>query len=332
MTTTALPTHVRASNVGAMLGCDPRMSPLALFHDMRGSLPEREDEEILQEGREFEDAIGRIAAKKFKMAVLETGGLKLVHGSLSGHPDRQFSRDGEQGVLEIKNALRIGEGGFGDPGSDQVPRHYWLQCQTYVHLWRLTAGVERASSSWGAAPYALLAANLRSGTELFQIQHDPEVCAKIEEEAARFLHRVHENDPPQPRDEEDMRRRWLVDEKKIIVGNEEIFVALEQIKALSQQVREAEKAISGLKTMVLGFAQDAACIIDDKGVVRADLNANRVFDEELFKQMAPDVVTQCMKLDKTAAKKLAASVYDKCMRRPESVHEQVRVIRVKELT
>jgi hypothetical protein len=323
-------TTISASRVGAMLGVDPRKSPLALFHELRGDLPEQEDVEILREGREFEDAIGRVCSWKFGVKVIDTGGINLEHGPLSGHPDRFFVQDNTIGVLEIKNALRTNDGTWGDTGTDLVPKHYWLQAQVYAHLYAECFG-GREGVDMTTADYVLLAANmLHGGTRLYTIRRDAEVMAMIEKEAEDFLRRLRDNDPPTPRDEEDMRRRWLVDGEKQVVATSEVIAQCRTLAQLNKQIREAEKAASDLKTLILGYAQDAAKLVDESGNVVATMGADRKFDADAFAAENPDLAAQFRtKLDTAALSKQARAVYERYMRKPATAQEQKRTIRIK---
>lgn len=325
-----LPTTIRASQVGAMLGVSRRMSPLALFHKLRGDLPEVEDNELLKEGRYFEDAIARIAAEKYGFRVDFTKE-RLTAGPLTGEPDRFWSHEGFVGVLEIKNTMfaDVGESGWGDPGTDVVPQDYWLQCQVYGHLFKEC----RNDTDWpgdDTSEIVKLAARLYSGTHLFEIRIDPDVVRRIISEAREFLARLHENNPPSPRDEADMRMRWLVQKGKPVEATAEIAAHIKNLGELSAQIRSAQKAASDIKTLLLGFAQDADSIVDAQGNTLATLGANRMFDEAAFVAENPELAAMCMQLSKDLVKKNAGQkVYERYMRTPQSALEQTRTIRIK---
>ncbi len=322
---------IRASQVGAMLGVSRRLSPLALFHQLRGDLPAVEDNELLKEGRYFEDAIARIAAEKYELEVCFTRE-RMTVGPLTGEPDRFWSRDGFVGILEIKNTMfaDVGESGWGDPGTDVVPQDYWLQCQTYGWLFQQC----RKPDDWrgcDTSETVKLAARLYGGTKLYEIRVDRDVVGKILAEASDFLARVAENNPPSPRDEADMRMRWLVQKGKRVPATKEMIAHARNLAALNEQIREAEKAASDIKTMLLGFAQDADEVFDpDTGETIATLGSNRMFDEVAFIAENPKLAPLCMRLSKEAVKKNAGQkVYDKYMRQPQSALEQTRTIRIK---
>lgn len=323
---------ISASRVGPMLGASKFGTPLSLYLQLRGEMPEMEDNELLKEGRYFEDAIARIAAEKYGFQVDLEAPKELLDGPLSGHPDRWFIQDGHYGVLEIKNTMfgHVGEGGWGDPGTDQVPQTYWLQAQVYCHL----AIANAAQFGYPMANYCLLAARLRSGVELYKVHYDAKVIERIKEEAVAFLARVRDGIPPDPIDEQDQRNRWLVEEGKAAQCDVGFLAHLRALQALKADKKSIEQKISDLQTIILGFARDAERIdyVDADGAARtvATLGANRKFDEAACLRDHPDLLKHYAKLDTTKLGKEQKALYERYMRRPENAVEQTRTIRIRE--
>lgn len=320
--------RVRASRVGAMLGVDPRCTRLALYHEMRGDLPPIEDNEVLKEGRYFEDAIAKLAAEKFNLTVepADDGSGPCHWGDrhISGHPDRFFRVGPLCGILEIKNTL-LGGGGqvWGDGESDIVPDHYFYQVMAYQGL--LHANVPAGM----AADHAILAARLTGGTRKFVIKWDAEIYAKIQYEAAAFVDRVITGNAPDPESEEDHRQKWLVTAKKRVDASEE-FIAWAQKQAANKRViKVLEQEVSDLNKLMLGYAQDAEEVAKD-GIVIASLSTNRRFNEQRFLVEQPQLAAQFQCLDTGRLGKEAKSVYDSYMERPTDPMKQTRVIRIKE--
>lgn len=315
-----------------MLGMDARCSPLTLFHRLRGTFPETEDNELLREGREFEDAIARIAAWKFSLEVDGDNSLELRCGVLSGHPDRFFCENRHYGVLEIKNTLfgEIGKDGWGAPGTDEVPRSYWMQAQVYAHLAKKNPQI----FDYPVADYAYIAARLRHGVELYRIPYDPEVVAKIEHEAVRFLDRVANDDPPEPLDEQDARMRWLVSEEKEAVCGDDVLQVARSLALLKKQKKEVEAAIEEQQMLLLAYAKDASTIVheDPATGVRtaiATLSASRKFNEHAFLADHPEMLARYSKLDVSRLAKEQRKLHAQYMQKPDNVLDQTRVIRLK---
>lgn len=328
---------ISASQIGAVLGVDPRRSPLALYHQLKGEVEPLADNELLMEGREFEDAIARIACKKYGLTILSEGA-KLSYDSINitGTTDRIVMLDDGNGdlrrcVLEIKNTRHgsIGDGQWGDAGSDQVPLHYWFQVQIYT--WLLRQGYADSVS------YGLLAAHLNNGTVLYKIPLDLAVIEKVRDAVNEFITRLESDNPPDPRDEDDMRKRWLVREEAVAEGGAEQLSWVNQLRDLGAKRREIEAAESQLKTLLLGFAQDRSKIAvkhpqTGELVVIATLGADRQFDADRFLADNPLLASQYMRLDTTRLGKEQRKVYEQYMRRPDHAAEQKRTIRLKEVT
>ena len=206
---TALPTTIRCSELSTVLGLNPRKSRLTLFHEMRGEIPGLEDNEVLMEGRFFEDAIAQVARSKFKLVLVNPAVSQITDRFISGHPDRMFYEADTMGVVEIKNTLfgAAGSGEWGTPGTDEVPRAYWCQTQGYIGLLNSTL----PSPAYKHAQHAYLPARLYAATELYKIPRDSQVYEEMQRAAKEFLDRVHDDNPPDPRDEEDTRKRWMAD-------------------------------------------------------------------------------------------------------------------------
>lgn len=323
-----------------MIGCDPRLSPLGLYLQMRGEMPPIEDSEVLEEGREFEDAIARIAARKYSLAIDPASNQRrLVHGPLSCHLDRLCLRQGCVGPLEVKHAVRSRSPEWGDPGTDQVPMQYWMQVQVQGHLWRRCRRQDEYPGL-ASAEEGLLAANLLSGTSIYRIHLDEDVIERIEQQALEFLARLREGNPPDPRDEADMRMRWLVRRGKTVEATEEQLAwarSLAEVSAYRRQVvEECEAEESRLKALLLGFAQDAEQIVKrtpaGKVVTIVRLGADRRFDAAAFEAAHPEIAARFRKLDTTALGKQERGTYEAFLRPPETVAEQRRTVRVADLS
>lgn len=329
----ASPLMIRASAVGAVLGLSKFQSPLTLYHRMRGEIPEQEDNELLKEGRYFEDAIGRIAADKYGFEIQLDAPLSMTDGDiLSGHPDRFFVMEGKIGVLEIKQTRygEIGHGGWGDPGTDQVPEDYWFQTQTYSDL------ALRNTDLFGypVADFGLLAAHMNSGTELYKIPHDPQVMVKVREECRAFVKRVLDGDAPDPQDEADARNRWAVRERNPIGCDAGMLEQLRQLVRLKEQEKALRSQISEMQTAILCFAQDHDAIVyhDENGAERtvATLGVNRKFDANQCLAEHPDLLNNYATLDTSKLRKDNRKMYDAYSRKPQNAVDQTRVLRVKE--
>lgn len=330
MTTTTMPTTISASRIGPMLGVSPWQTPLQLYMELRGELQPKEDNAVLEEGREFEQAIFNIGCRKFGYSVYRDAGEELTRGNLIGHPDRvAIDRSAGLVVAEIKHTLFGAEGDekWGEAGTDQLPEHYKLQLMAYQWMLRDKPGT--------IADHGVLFARLVAGVTRYVVKVDDEKMHEINALAGEFLERVREGRPPDPINEADCRMRWLAQPGKRHQADEEMRQWLHELGSLTAARLSAEKREKELKKVILLAVEDASEIvdIDDRFVPRvlATVNANRVFDGKGFAAAHPDIVRefQYQEVDWSTLRKKHAGLAESFMRSPLDWKEQTRVLRLK---
>jgi putative phage-type endonuclease len=179
---------VGGSDAAAALGLSPYKSTYALWLEKTGEV-EAEDIEHVERvhfGRIMEDIIAREYARRMGVKVRRRNEI-LRHPKypwMLANVDRII--DGQKRGLECKNvdamAFRMGE--WGEPGSDEVPEDYLLQCQHYMIVldypeWHLSACVGG------------------NRLELFIIRRDPELAEMIIDGERDFWQRVERHDAPE---------------------------------------------------------------------------------------------------------------------------------------
>lgn len=334
-------TTVSNSRLAAMLGLDSRCSPLALYHRMRGEVPDIEDNEAMRQGRYYEEATARLCCDDRGMTLLTEGAQETVsEGRFSGHRDyAAIDEHGKLVTLEVKNLMfaDVGEDGWGDPETDQVPTPYLIQEMGYIHThlgkplvqakgWRDSA---EDLAKLRFADYGYIAARLRSGVHRYKIPLDKDVIAKLDSEMEAFLERVKNGDAPTPQDEADARNRWAVKDGKFIEADQTLLEAMRNQIRLKRQVKELEKQISENNHLILGHAQDAERIEFDGRVV-ATLKANRAFDGKACLADHPELSSDYLKIDTTKLRNEQPTLYELYKRRPENAVDQVRPLKLKD--
>lgn len=152
---------IGGSDLAALMGLSPYKTPFQLWQEKTGRFEpdfSPEQEERMHWGTVLEDVVARhyADAKACKVQRINT---QLAHPKwpiIIGNLDRVVLTEGSRArwdasagrvlgaerVLEVKTAsayaLRSnGESdttGWGEPGTDQIPQHYWLQVQHYMGL------------------------------------------------------------------------------------------------------------------------------------------------------------------------------------------------------
>jgi putative phage-type endonuclease len=179
---------VGGSDAAAALGLSPYKSTFELWLEKTGEVePDDIDHvERVHFGRIMEDIIAREYARRMGVKVRRRNEI-LRHPKypwMLANVDRII--DGQKRGLECKNvdamAFRMGE--WGEPGSDEVPEDYLLQCQHYMVVldypeWHLAACVGG------------------NRLEMFIIRRDAELAEMIIDGERDFWQRVERHDAPE---------------------------------------------------------------------------------------------------------------------------------------
>lgn len=178
---------IGGSEVAALFGLHPHLTPFELWHRKAGSLPEPDlsDSAAVQAGIFLEPAVAAWVADRTGWKIQKVR-RHLVHSDLpflAGSLDYEVvGHDRGAGVLEIKTTdsfvARMWD--EGDP-----PMHYELQLQTYLGI---------TGRAWGAIAVLVGGNDLR----LFERERRPKTIEKIEAAAAAFWASVREGREPTP--------------------------------------------------------------------------------------------------------------------------------------
>jgi putative phage-type endonuclease len=128
---------IGGSDAAAILGLSPWKSPMSVWLDKRGLLveaPDPDGEFLRQLGKDLEPVIADLYERKTgrKLRLPADGFVRDTKCPyLLGSPDRLVV--GEARGVELKSQNEF-QTGFGEPGTDQVPAHYLIQCAHYMML------------------------------------------------------------------------------------------------------------------------------------------------------------------------------------------------------
>ena len=133
---------ITASKVAAILGVSPWDSQRSVWHTMRGDLPGKEQTEVMSRGHYLEPAIlawwrdqHDVSENPFEWTNQPT---YTLGDWAAATPDAvaHFAND-SKALVEAKSAAYDDD--WGDPGTDQIPAYYLVQCQWQMHV----SGVHR---------------------------------------------------------------------------------------------------------------------------------------------------------------------------------------------
>lgn len=169
--------RIGGSDIAALMGMDPYRTSLSVWTRIVHGV-ETPDNPAMARGRRLEPVV---------IDWYRETSTRLVTEALETYPrDRRFrvTLDAVSGVarnwrvVEAKTVGRQGAGSWGEPGTDEIPDGYALQCQWYLgHALR---------EGWVQEDVADVPVLLAGDFALYQVRFDPEVFGMAEEAAARF--------------------------------------------------------------------------------------------------------------------------------------------------
>lgn len=131
---------IGGSDAAAILGFSPWKSPMDVYLDKTGMAeePDANRQFLLELGQQLEPVIARLYERETGKHLQQPSPALWHHSKhpvLLGTPDRIIA--GERGV-ELKSENQF-QNEFGEPGTDQVPYHYLIQCAHYMALSNMPA-------------------------------------------------------------------------------------------------------------------------------------------------------------------------------------------------
>ncbi len=123
-------TGISGTDVSAILGINPWASALDVWLDKRGQAEAKAETMAMKMGNLLEPVVAQLYAEETGAALVEPGFMR--HQARDWHigtPDRLTM---DRILLEIKTSRNDRE--WGEPGTDQIPRHYLTQVAWYLAL------------------------------------------------------------------------------------------------------------------------------------------------------------------------------------------------------
>ncbi len=262
---------IGGSDIAAILGLSPYKTPLQLWMDKTGRAedvaPDAAAEERMYWGTVLEDVVARHYAEErdFKLqrinqmlrhpdvpvALANIDRAVVVPNSRARWDDTARRVLGAERILEVKTAHAMASNSpeWGAPGTDEVPRHYWLQCLWYMGI----TGLPRAD-------LAVLFGGQKS--VVYNIEFDASLFEDILETAQDWWRaHVEADSPPAPSSEDDARRLWtahIAGKEKIVDVN--VAADVDELVAIKAQIKALEEKEQDLRDRILPAIGDAEVI------------------------------------------------------------------------
>jgi putative phage-type endonuclease len=202
---------IGGTDIAAILGLHPYKSPIDVYLDKLGLVPDT-DNDAMKWGRLLEPVIADEYARESGVTLLTPE--PVVHPTvpfLGGNPDRLIVE--KPGLLEVKTCSPHQAKNWGEPGTDCIPRHYYIQAAWYL-----------AMTGREFADVAVLVAGQEMRT--YRLVRDMELEGILLERAVEFwqTHVLPEVTPPvdgSERSSKYLKERFPLDDGSVVVGGEE---------------------------------------------------------------------------------------------------------------
>lgn len=269
------------SDAAVIVGLQRFGSELSLWADKKGLLPDREDSEVMRQGRDFEDYVAR--------RWMEATGKKVRRlNYICQNPDYPFAlanidREvvGENAGLECKTTSLYNRSDF---ESGEIPPAYYVQCQHYMAV----MGYERMY---------LAVLVLSGGFYSFVIERDEdEIAALMNREYCWWMKHIDEGEQPaadgSDSADEVLRILYPSDngETVLLMDKEPEFDRMEQLTA---EIKERETEKEALKQSIMQALGEASAGESERWQVSFKAQQTRRVDSKALRERYPDIYAEC---------------------------------------
>jgi putative phage-type endonuclease len=248
------PFGLGGSDIGALLGLSPYKTPLQLWAE-KVSLNSNAAKDAIH--LRFGHHVEPFIAQEYER---QTGLRTVTHAPTIFHPDHGFmfahvdrlvlaedenlAAEGQriyaQTLLECKTASVFNRDEWGEPGSDQVPPNYLVQCVWYM-----------AVTQCKRADLAVLLGN--QDFRIYQIHRDMELENLVLDHAREFwFDHVLSKVPPSPVTEEDIRTLYPKEVAgRVIEADHELLANLKNYKSTQAKISDLNEQCDALRKDIL---------------------------------------------------------------------------------
>lgn len=182
-------------------------------------------------------------------------------------------------ILEVKTAGFHSAHMWGEPGTDQIPDHFLLQCQWYLEV----TGTQICD-----------VAVLIGGQDfrIYTVERNEDLIREMIAAAIDFWACVEAGIEPEPQSLAECQARWQkADPGKSVIVGVDVVEAIAQIEEIKAAIDELQEEQERLKTEVIKAFEDAE-EITHQGVKLATYKNSKqpeLFDRKLFEQEHPEL-------------------------------------------
>ena len=242
---------IGGSDIAAILGLSPFKTPYQVYQEKRREVEDWKGNQQTEWGSRLEpllrqwysDTTGRDVRLPEK--IMYHAEYPFLMASLDG-----FTDDGR--VVECKTARS--SKGWGEPGTNEIPDYYALQCQHYL----LVTGFDVADvpvSIMGGSPV------------LYEVPADIELQEMIIDGASTFWEMVENGTPPPPVTYADAIQRYgRIQCDGFAIANQDAIFAQSKLITFNQNIKELEAEADEMKAaLIIAMGGNADTLLDVDG-------------------------------------------------------------------
>ncbi len=275
--------HVTATDIAAILGVHPYVSPRLVYLDKRGELPEQAETDAMWLGTYLEDTV----AKRFAQEM----GKEPVRAVLEVKKDEPLFAAtcdflvGDDELLECKTAGAWAANNFGIEGTDDVPVQYLCQAQ-----WQLFVTGRKVCHLW-----VLRFSPTRFGR--YVIKADPKLHTTMAHQARKWWneHIVQGCPPPLSGAECDTRyveQKAPLADGSIIAASEDIEDACAELGNVRQELAQVEARKAALENQIKDFMGEAQVLKTSSGDFKWGNRSRSGIDTKRLALEFPDIAKE----------------------------------------
>lgn len=264
---------IGGSDVGAILGVSPWVTPFMLYQKKTGAYVEDitpAKQRILDRGHRWEPIVLEMLVDELRdrghdVQVIATGRRHIDPELpfLACELDAELLIDGEETNAEMKTASHFAAGGWGDYDSEDVPIYYAAQVMHGLMIVPRRRAVVAALTGFDERPMVRW------------INRDDETIAAIRAREVEFWQRIQDGTPPDPTTPEDVKWLYPRDSGVSIEADEELISACATLKLLKRDAKIIDGDIEILATKIKARMGSAAVLLGADGKPLATWKTNK---------------------------------------------------------
>jgi len=274
---------IGGSDAAAICGLSKYKTPLQVYYEKVDHGYEVPQNDAMYWGNAHESTVAREYSKRtgkeliFPQQTFIHNDFDFIRGNIDGK-----IRD-ENALLECKTTEAYDLSEWGEPGTDEFPTEYILQCAHYSMI--------------AGADYVDLAVLIGlSDFRIYRYTRNEKIESNLlEQEKAFWEEHVLKQIPPEPITLEDVKLRWKThDENMFIASNVPVDEAIEALKKVREDIKDKEGFKEDLELFIKKYMQHCEGIKNDSGKIlatwktqetnRLDTNLLKIAEPEIFKK------------------------------------------------